>query len=77
MNTVTYLQFFDGLAEKNQGKFLMERVSSKICRPDRSGKTFTHCCDFIMGKQHYSSQGNSRKEALKVLYRKLQKFGNR
>ena len=75
MNTVTYLQFFDGLAEKNQGKFLMGRISSKICLPDPSGNISTYCCDFIMGEQRYSSQGNSRKEALKVLYRKLQRFG--
>ncbi len=75
MNTVTYLQFFDGLAEKNQGKFLMERISSKICRVDNTGKIFTYCCDFEMGEKRFSSQGTSRKEALRVLYRKLQKYG--
>ena len=74
MNTLGYLQFFDGLAEKKQGSFSMERVSTKICNQDLVGEKFAHRCKFSVEENLISGLGNSRKEALKSLYRKLKNF---
>ena len=76
MNTISYLQFFDGLAEKKQGCFTMERISSKRSEPDMTGQLKTYRCGFFFSDQQYLSAGISRKEALRSLYRKMRKFGN-
>ena len=47
MNTISYLQFFDGLAEKKQGCFTMERISSKRSEPDMTGQLKTYRCRFF------------------------------
>lgn len=74
MNTLSYLQFFDGLAEKKAGTFAMERVSSKRCDMDLEGEMPTYSCRFLFEDGSYHSKGESRKEALRRLYRMLRKF---
>jgi len=75
MNTLAYLQFFDRFTEKNQGTFQMERISSKCCTSDITGIEITHRCNLTTHNQVFTSGGNSRKDALRTLYRQLQ--GNR
>ncbi|MDT8445977.1 MAG: hypothetical protein RRB13_03640 [bacterium] len=74
MNTMGYLQFFEGLAEKTQGAFLMERLGSRRAKPDPCGQVFTHRCRFERGKDRFEGRGVSRKEALQELYRQLRKI---
>ena len=74
MNTLAYLQYFDGLAEKQQGSFIMEKISSKKCSPDLSGEKHTYHCNFHTDRFRFQAEGNSRKEALRSLYRKLSHF---
>ncbi len=74
MNTIAYLQFFDGLAEKRRGSFTLEKVSSKVGRLDLTGNNLTYFCDLLIGEEKYSGAGGSRKEALRSLYRKLNKY---
>lgn len=74
MNTLAYMQFFDGLAEKKAGSFSMERISSKKCDPELTGETPTYFCNFRFDDKRYHSKGESRKEALRRLYRMLRKF---
>lgn len=74
MNTLSYMQFFDGLAEKKQGTFSLQRVSSKNCEMDLTGEMPIYSCRFLFGDKDYESRGESRKEALRRLYRKLRKF---
>jgi len=71
MNILGYMQFFDGLAEKMGGTFLMERVSSKVCDSDFIGDDLIHHCEFKTGSLDLSCKAPTRKEALKRLYRKL------
>ncbi|PCI30636.1 MAG: hypothetical protein COB67_01415 [SAR324 cluster bacterium] len=75
MNTLAYLQFFDGLAEKQRGSFILEKVSSKCCEPKSSGDLHTYHCNFSTEQFDFKSDGNSRKEALRQLYRKMNHFG--
>ena len=75
MNTLSYMQFFDGLAEKKEGSFAIERVSSKKCDMDLTGEMPTYFCRFLFEDKNYHSKGESRKEALRRLYRMLRKFG--
>ncbi|OGG96456.1 MAG: hypothetical protein A2508_00860 [Candidatus Lambdaproteobacteria bacterium RIFOXYD12_FULL_49_8] len=74
MNTLSYLQFFEGLAEKMQGSFSTERVSSKLVHPGDDGVQYTYRCWFEDNDISVVGQGQSRKEALHSLYRKLHKF---
>ena len=71
MNTLAYLQFFDRFTEKNLGTFQMERISSKCCTTDIEGTEITHRCNLTTHNQVYTSDGNSRKDALRTLYRQL------
>ena len=72
MNTLNYIQFFDGLAEKNLGAFRMEKLSSKTVAANASGHT--HICNLEIESNCFSAWGNSRKEALKGLYKQLGSF---
>ena len=74
MNTMAYLQFFDGLVEKKQGNFSMEKVATEICQPDLSGRALSYQCRICWDHKEYQGDGASRKEALRALYRKLRKF---
>ena len=69
MNTLNYIQFFDGLAEKNLGAFRMEKLSSKTVAANASGHT--HICNLQIESDCFSAWGSSRKEALKGLYKQL------
>ncbi|MDH5560038.1 MAG: hypothetical protein OEY59_04195 [Deltaproteobacteria bacterium] len=71
MNTIGYIQFFDGLAEKQEGVFFMQKVSSRRCEMDISGENLMHRCELKLGQKRFSSQAPSRKEALRKLYRLL------
>ncbi len=73
MNTLEYLQYFEGLAETLEGSFTFSRLSSKLSPIDLQGNTLTHQCDFEYTSGTYSGAGVSRKDALKTLYRKIQK----
>jgi len=70
MNVMNYLQFFDGLAEKQKGRFMMETRSKKAARQDQ----FAYICDLTTDEGCFTSVGSSRKEALKELYRQLRKY---
>lgn len=71
MSTLDYLQLFEGLAEKYQGSFSLTKTSSKICQLDISGHSITHVCQLDLDDKNFRGDGESRKEALKALYRKL------
>ncbi len=71
MNTLAYLQFFEGLAEKKQGYFSVEKISSKKSKLNINGKIQTYYCNFLFNEKKFSSTGTTRKEALKILYQKL------
>ena len=70
MNVINYLQFFDGLAEKNRGSFRMETRSRKKL-PNRDE---AYICALVLEEEAYQSSGPSRKEALRQLYRQTRKF---
>ena len=70
MNTLAYLQFFDGLAEKKRGSFKMETRSSK----EIQDQGHAHLCNLVIDEDCYISEGASRKEALRGLYRQLRRF---
>ncbi len=74
MNTLAFLQFFDGLAEKQHGSFVLEKVSTKCCEPDLSGELQSYHCDFSTDQYHFRVEGSSRKDALRQLYRKINRF---
>ena len=71
MNTLGYLQFFDGLAEKRQGFFSVERRSSKLAKIKKNEASYTYHCIFQEKNQTFQGQGHSRKEALISLYKAL------
>jgi len=71
MNTLGYLQFFDGLAEQRRGTFLLEKISSKLKIQGHTGNPITYRCVFKDNSQTRQSEGASRKEALALLYRAL------
>ncbi len=75
MNTLAFLQFFDGLAEKQKGSFVLEKTSSKRCEPDLTGELQSYHCDFSTDQFHFRTEGSSRKDALRRLYRKINNFG--
>lgn len=74
MNTLAFLRFFDGLAEKQKGSFVLEKISSKRCVPDLTGEFQSYHCDFSTDQFHFRTEGSSRKDALRRLYRKINKF---
>lgn len=76
MNTLGYLQFFEGLAEKTQGAFLLERLGSRRAHPDESGVVMPHRCRFEGGGDRFEGKGASRREALHALYRQMRHLKN-
>ncbi len=69
MNVISYLQFFDGLAEKNRGSFKMETRSRKgLPHQDEA-----FICALVLDEEAYRASGASRKEALRQLYRQTRK----
>ena len=70
MNVISYLQFFDGLAEKNKGSFKMVTRSKK----QLPNQDEAFICDLVLETGHFSSSGPSRKEALRQLYRQTRKY---
>jgi len=70
MDVMEYLQFFDGLAEKNQGSFSMEKRSRRCIQTEDEA----YACALKLAQGCFSAQGPSRKQALKDLYRQLRRL---
>lgn len=74
MNTLGYLSFFDGLAEKSQGSFVMERVASRLAQVNEAGDPVAYRCQLVVRQECFEAMGQSRKDALANLYKKCRRL---
>ncbi|OGH00257.1 MAG: hypothetical protein A2600_07215 [Candidatus Lambdaproteobacteria bacterium RIFOXYD1_FULL_56_27] len=74
MNTLGYLSFFDGLAEKSQGSFVMERVASGLAAVNEAGDLVAYRCQLVFRQGCLESLGQSRKDALVNLYKQCRRL---